>query len=313
MKLSIVTSLYGSEATVDAFHERMTRAADGVAAQAEFVYVNDGSPDRSLERVLALRDRDARIVVVDLARNFGHHPALMTGIEAATGDFIFLIDSDLEEPPELLPAFWTALREDARAGAGADSVYGVQVRRKGALAERLLGAIWYKLFCRLTSLPYPADSLTARLMTRRFADAVLLHKERALDLMGIFALTGYRQVAIPATKTSKGGSSYTLGKRVGIAATGLTSFTTAPLTVIAAIGCFITAIAAVAGLALLLLALAGAVDFSLAGFAIWSIWFLGGLLLAAIGTVGLYGGTILQETKARPRSIVRTVYRAEDF
>ena len=309
MKLSVVTSLYGSEATVDAFHERMAQAADGVAAQVEFVYVSDGSPDRSLERVLALRARDRRVVVVDLARNFGHHPALMTGIEAATGDFIFLIDSDLEEPPELLPEFWAALRDDA----GADAVYGVQVRRKGALAERLLGAIWYKLFCRLTSLPYPADSLTARLMTRRFADAVLLHKERALDLMGIFALTGYRQVAIPATKTSKGGSSYTLGRRIGIAATGLTSFTTAPLTIIAAIGCFITAVAAVAGLAFLLLALAGAIDLGLVGFAIWSIWFLGGLLLAAIGTVGLYAGTILQETKARPRSIVRTIHRAEDF
>lgn len=309
MNLSIVTSLYGSEATVDAFHERMAQAADGVAAQVEFVYVNDGSPDHSLERVLALRDRDARIVVVDLSRNFGHHPALMTGIEAASGDFIFMIDSDLEEPPELLPGFWAALRDDP----GADAVYGVQVRRKGALPERLLGAIWYKLFCRLTSLPYPADSLTARLMTRRFADAVLLHKERALDLMGIFALTGHRQVAIPAAKTSKGGSSYTLGRRIGIAATGLTSFTTAPLTIIAGAGCFITAISAAAGLALLLLAWGGGIDLSLAGFAIWSIWFVGGLLLAAVGTVGLYAGTILEETKARPRSIVRRIHRAEDF
>lgn len=307
MKLSVVTTLYGSEATVEEFHRRMSRAAQPVAREVEFVYVNDGSPDRSLERVLELRRRDPRISIVDLARNFGHHPALMTALEAASGDFIFLIDSDLEEAPELLPDFWQTLNDNPTA----DAVYGVQVRRKGGLSERLAGRLWYALFCRLTDLAYPADGLTARLMTRRFVDAVLLHKERDLDMMGIFALAGHEQISIPATKTSKGKTSYTAGRRLGIALTGLISFTTAPLTLILVLGLLIVLASLVAGAVWLLLACTGAAGFSLAGLALWSIWFVAGLLLTALGILALYTGRILKEAKARPRAIVRHFYEAE--
>ena len=302
--LSVVTTLYRSEATVEEFHRRMAASAEAVARPVEFVYVNDGSPDRSLERALELRRGDPRISIVDLARNFGHHPALMAGIEAATGDFVFLIDSDLEEAPELLPLFWQTLNEDPQA----DSVYGVQVRRKGGAAERLLGRLWYALFCRMADVPYPADSLTARLMTRRFADAVLLHKERDVDMMGIFALVGHGQIAVPADKGSKGRTSYTPGRRVKIALTGLTAFSTAPITIIAGAGLLLTLGSVAAGAALGLAIWCGALRFGTAGAVLWSVWLLGGLLLTAIGIVGLYAAKILQEAKARPRAIVRRVY-----
>lgn len=307
MKLSVVTTLYRSEATVQAFHERMALAARAVAADTEFVYVNDGSPDASLKRILEIRQGKPDIVVLDLARNFGHHPALMTGLEAASGDFIFLIDSDLEEPPELLAEFWQALAEHP----GADCAYGVQESRKGGLSERFIGAAWYAFFCRFADVPYPANSLTARLMTRRFVDSVLLHKERDLDMMGVFALAGYEQIAIPAPKGSKGATAYTAGKRLRIAATGLTSFTTAPLAFIGLLGGLITLAALGFGLLCALLAWRGDVRLGTAGFAAWSIWFIGGLLLSALGVLAAYLRTILQETKARPRVIVRRVYGAE--
>jgi putative glycosyltransferase len=304
----VVTTLYGSEATVEEFHRRMAQAAKPVARQVEFVYVNDGSPDRSLERVLKLRREDPRIAVIDLARNFGHHPALMTGLEAASGDFVFLIDSDLEEAPELLADFWRTLRDNPAA----DAVYGIQLRRKGGLWERLIGRLWYALFCRLADIPYPADSLTARLMTRRFVDAVLLHKERDLDMMGIFALAGHEQIPFPTTKASKGRSTYTAARRLGIALTGLTSVTTAPLALIAAAGFLMILASLLAGFAWLLLGLAGAARLSPLGFAIWSIWFVGGVLLTALGSLALYTGRILQEAKARPRAIVRRIYGTEE-
>lgn len=309
MKVSVVTTLYGSEATVEEFHGRTARAAERVASEVEFVYVNDGSPDRSLERVLDLRSRDSRISVIDLARNFGHHPALMTGLEAASGDFVFLIDSDLEEAPELLPEFWRTLGDNPAA----DAVYGIQLRRKGGLSERLAGWLWYSLFCRMTDLPYAADSLTARLMTRRFVDSVLLHKERELDMMGIFALAGYEQIPFAATKANKGKSAYTAVKRVKIALTGLTSFTSAPLTLIPVAGCLMITLSLVGGFLWLISGWGGAVRSGLGGFAVWSIWFVGGLLLTALGVLALYARTILRETKKRPRAIVRHVYRAEEF
>lgn len=308
MKLSVVTTLYRSESTVEEFHRRVAQATSEVPAEVEFVYVNDGSPDRSMACVLELKRLDPRIVVVDLARNFGHHPALMTGLALASGDFVFLIDSDLEEPPELLLEFWQALR----ANPCADAAYGVQMRRKGGLWERTVGAIWYSLFCRLTNVAYPRDSLTARLMTRRFVDAVLLHKERDLDLMGIFALAGYEQIAVPANKGSKGESAYTLGKRLAIAVTGLTAFTTAPLALIPAAGCAMILLSLAGGLVWLLSTWAGGESFSSGGFAIWSIWFVGGLLLTALGILALYARAILQETKARPSAIIRRIYRGEE-
>ena len=285
----------------------MASAASRTAAEVEFVYVNDGSPDRSLDRVLELRSLDPRIVVVDLARNFGHHPAIMTGLSLASGDRVFLIDSDLEEPPELLEEFADTLRNRP----GADAVYGVQLRRKGGLRERVAGKLWYALFCRMADVPYPADSLTARLMTRRFVDAVLLHQERDLDMMGIFALVGYEQIASPATKASKGDTSYTLAKRLNIAATGLTSFTTAPLALVPVAGCLLTISSIVAGLIWLAASPGDPGGSGIARFAAWSIWFVGGLLLTALGVVALYARAILQEAKARPRAIVRRIYGAE--
>ena len=284
----------------------MASVAARTALEVEFIYVNDGSPDASLDRVLELRNADPRIVVVDLARNFGHHPAIMTGLALASGDRVFLIDSDLEEPPELLEEFSDALRNLP----GADAVYGVQLRRKGGLRERMAGRLWYALFCRMADVPYPADSLTARLMTRRFVDAVLLHEERDLDMMGIFALVGYEQIAIPTRKASKGDTTYTLAKRLKIAVTGLTAFTTAPLALIPAAGCLLTLSSIVGGLIWLAADEGDPSGSGVVRFAAWSIWFVGGVLLTAVGILALYARAILQETKARPRAIVRRIYRA---
>ncbi len=308
MKLSVVTTLYRSEATLTEFHQRIAKAVAAIPLSAEFIYVNDGSPDASLERILELRRADPRIQIIDLARNFGHHPALVTGLEKASGDYVFVIDSDLEEAPELIADFWQVLA----ANPAADTVYGVQVRRKGGLSERVIGRLWYALFCRLAPVAYPADSLTARLMTRRFLDSVLLHRERDLDFMGLFALTGYEQIALPAAKAAKGTSSYTLGKRLKIAVTGLTAVTTAPLIMIVAIGGLTLFLSVAGGALLLLMHWTGMVRLGLAAFALWSIWFVGGALLAAMGILALYLGSVLQEVKGRPRAIIRQHFRGED-
>jgi putative glycosyltransferase len=123
--LSIVTSMYRSAGFLDEFHARAVAAATQVTGSFEFVFVNDGSPDGSLEVALDLRKRDPRVRVLDLSRNFGHHQALMTGLAHARGDLVFLIDSDLEEDPAWLLTFHEALRTSR-----ADVVYGVQEVRK---------------------------------------------------------------------------------------------------------------------------------------------------------------------------------------
>src|SRR5271167_816371 len=130
VKLSIVTTLYRSAGHIEEFYRRATKAAEAIADDIELVMVNDGSPDQSLDRALALHRADPRVVVVDLARNFGHHKAMMTGLAHASGDRVFLIDSDLEEEPELLIQFHERLMQ-----GDCDVVFGVQETRRGRWLE----------------------------------------------------------------------------------------------------------------------------------------------------------------------------------
>src|SRR3954454_18385417 len=151
MRLSIVTTLYRSEMSLREFHQRISVAAAPLG-DYEIVYVNDGSPDESLRLALELFHGDRHVRVIDLSRNFGHHKAMMTGLAHARGDFVFLIDSDLEEDPELLPAFAEVLRE-----ANAEVVYGVQQRRRGDFVERWSGWLFFKIFNALSEHAIPEN------------------------------------------------------------------------------------------------------------------------------------------------------------
>jgi putative glycosyltransferase len=141
-------------------------AAAAHTNDVEMVMVNDGSPDASLDLALALHRTDPRVVVIDLARNFGHHKAMMTGLAHASGDLVFLIDSDLEEEPEDLAAFHERL-----AKGDCDVVYGVQERRRGGFVERATGALFFTLAQALSDQQIPRNNLAARLMTREYVRA----------------------------------------------------------------------------------------------------------------------------------------------
>src|SRR2546422_9176768 len=155
MELSIVTTLYCSAPHVEEFSRRVCVAAEKITRDFEVILVNDGSPDRSLDVALSLALRDARVKVIDLSRNFGHHKAMMTGLAHARGELVFKIDCDLEEDPELLLDFHSAIKS-----SGADTVYGVQATRKGRWWERLSGLLFWKFFNILSSVQVPMNPLT---------------------------------------------------------------------------------------------------------------------------------------------------------
>ena len=189
MRLSIVTTLYRSARHLDEFHARVSAAAARVTPDYEIVLVNDGSPDDSLAVALKLLEHDDRVRIIDLARNFGHHKAMMTGLAEARGDLVFLIDSDLEEAPELLTEFAEAIQDGQ-----ADVVYGVQDRRRGGLVERLSGWLFFRLFNLLSEQQIPENLVTVRLMTRRYVSALVSHRERKMMIAGLWALTGFNQI-----------------------------------------------------------------------------------------------------------------------
>lgn len=304
MKLSVVATLYQSEGYVDEFCDRAAAAAAQVAGDDyEIVLVNDGSPDDSLARAVARSRRDGHVVVIDLSRNFGHHKAMMSGLEHARGELVFLIDSDLEEEPEWVVPFERQLGQD-----GCDVVFGVQERRKGGFLERWSGFLFYRLLRAATGLSIPDNIVVARLMTRRYVDALVSHREREVFAAGLWAITGFDQRPQVVRKHHKGGSSYTLRRKFSQLVDSVTSFSSAPLVGIFYVGLVISLMSGMYALYLavhwLFLATPPGGWTSL----ITSIWLLGGLSILFIGIVGIYVAKVFSEAKGRPNAIVRCVY-----
>ena len=304
MKLSIVTTMYRSAPYLREFYERVSGTAKKISDDYEIIFVNDGSPDDSLELVLSLYEEDDKIRVVDLSRNFGHHRAVMTGLSYATGDIVFLIDCDLEEDPENLETFYDKFRNESDC----DVVYGVQNRRKGNFISRLAARLFYKLLNTIMHENLDSDMVFSRLMSRRYVKSLLEHKERELFLVGLWHITGYKQLAVSIPTRYKGSSSYTTGRKVALALNGMISFSDKPLLYISYLGAFIFLISA--GFILYFILRKFIWGVSMLGWAslIVSIWFIGGMVMISIGVVGIYLSKVFIETKARPYSIVKKLY-----
>lgn len=302
MQLSIVSTLYKSEAHLAEFIERMVQAAKQITQDFELILVNDGSPDRSLEIALSARDEDDRIKIIDLSRNFGHHRAIMTGLRYTSGKSVFLIDSDLEEKPELLGEFYSRLASHPDV----DVFFGVQEKRKGGLVERIGGDIFYRFFNKLTHMNLPRSPLTIRAMSSRFVSALCTCEEKELFLAGLFELTGFRQEEIYVQKTSRLDTSYGFWKRLKLLVTAITSFSSFPLLVFFYIGNIISVGAISYALFLFIrkflnpsLVIEGWTSLMV------SVWFLGGVILISCGMIGLYLSRVYNEVKRRPNYIVR--------
>jgi putative glycosyltransferase len=307
MRLSIVTTLYRSAGSLAEFHQRISRAAAALTSSYEIILVNDGSPDESAQIALKLLDADPTVRIVDLSRNFGHHKAMMTGLSYARGDLVFLIDSDLEEDPELLASFEGTLQNQR-----AEVVYGVQESRKGGILERVTGWLYFKAFNLLSDHPIPENLLTVRLMTRRYVTALLSHRERETTIAGLWAITGFKQVAQVVRKHSKGATAYTPARKLAVLVNSITSFSDRPLVFIFYAGLAIGGASSLAAVYLVIRRLFFGVALPGWPSLIVSVWLLGGLMLIAIGIVGIYLSRVFIETKQRPYTIVSHVYERSE-
>jgi putative glycosyltransferase len=308
MKLSIVATLYQSAPYIEEFCRRAGAAARRlVDDNYEIILVNDGSPDNSLELAVALCEADPHVTVVDLSRNFGHHKAMMTGLAHARGERVFLIDSDLEEELEWLLEFAEQMEKER-----CDVVYGVQEARKGGMFERWSGQWFYRFFKVLTGLALPENVVTARLMTRRYVDALLCHDEREVFMAGLWHITGFDQRPHVVKKHSTSETTYTLRRKMSLLVNSVTSFSNAPLIGIFYIGVMLSALAGAYTTYLLIRWMF--FDRPLSGWTsvMASIWLLGGLVISFIGVVGIYLSKIFSETKRRPYTIVRQIYGKQE-
>ncbi len=297
--------MYRSADFVPEFYARMVAAAERVTSAFEIILVDDGSPDSSLASAIALADSDNRVRVVELSRNFGHHPAILAGLRHARGEYVFLIDIDLEEQPEWLGEFWRDLHQNP-----ADMIYGVQSHRSGTAMKRHTGALFYRLFNLASDISIPENGCTVRLMNRSYLNAVSSLTESDVFMMGLFSWTGFVQRPRPVVRKRRStASTYTPLRLVALSVNAITSFSSYPLTVIFAGGLVITLLSLAFACKLLVQKIMYP-DIILSGFTsiMVSLWLLGGTIISVLGVIGMYVGKIFAEAKSRPQYVVRRIH-----
>lgn len=301
MRISVVTTLYKSARTLREFHERMSRCVRQTTDDYEIVYVNDGSPDDSADIVRGLRQGDSRVGFLDLSRNFGHHKAMLTGLRHARGEYVFLIDCDLEEAPELFAVFWNRIRSDSDL----DVIYGVRDKRREAFLFRVFGSVFWKLFNRLAGTKLQSNPCTVRIMTRRFVNEMNRFTEQDFFFMGISEIVGFRQIPLIIEKGYRNDSSYSFSKRVSLAIGAISSFSSKPLEGIGVAGVGMGLVALGMFAVVLLKALLFKIPVSGWASLMTSLWIIGAAILSSLGIMGIYIAKLYTQSKLRPQVIVK--------
>lgn len=299
--VSIVVPCFNEEAVVRQTHGRLVGVLEKAGLPFEIIYVNDGSRDRTLEILDGLVDSDNRVRVLSFSRNFGHQLAVTAGIDYAAGDAVVLIDSDLQDPPELIPKMIQLWQE------GKDVVYGVRESRSGESQFKLLTAqAFYRLINQISDVPIPLDTGDFRLMDRRVVDVLKKMPERDRFVRGMVSWVGFKQCPLPYARAERaaGESKYPLRKMMLFAMDGLVSFSIVPLRIAMVVG-FITAGIAVLGIFYALFLRLFTENWEPGWTLLFiSIFFLAGMTLGCLGIVGEYVGRIYREIKRRPLYVI---------
>lgn len=306
MDLSIVIPCYNEEESLTELHRRVKAACESAdVGRYEIILVNDGSKDRTLDIMKELLARDPALVVVDLSRNHGHQLALTAGLAQSKGNYIFVLDADLQDPPELLEPML------ARARAGVDVVYGQRRRRQGETWFKLWSSrLFYQLLDWLSDVPIPRDVGDFRLMTRRVLDQFLAMPEQHRFVRGMISWVGFRQEAFPYNRDARyaGVTKYPLIKLITFAFDAISSFSIRPLRVSLLFALFGAFLAFLLGLYVIY---AYFTSRTISGWASLAciLTFFSSLQLICIGVIGEYIGRTYIQSKGRPLFIVREIYR----
>ena len=301
--ISVVVACYRDAGSVREMYRRLTGVLAQVTSSYEIIYVNDNSPDNAEELLAELAAQDPRLTVISHSRNFGSQMAFTSGMERSTGDAVILMDGDLQDPPEVIPAL---VREWL---TGYDVVYGVRERRReGRLMEAARKA-FYRIYRRLSYVEMPLDAGDFSILSRRVVEALLLMPERDRFLRGLRAWVGFRQTGVPYTRAERfaGESTNSFLDNIRWAKRGIFSFSYQPLDMISLLSFLATVLTGVA--IVLYIALYFIIPNAPRGFMtlLVAILFLGSLQLFCLSILAEYMGRIFEEVKRRPPFIVRSI------
>jgi glycosyltransferase involved in cell wall biosynthesis len=316
--LSVVVPVFNEEEVLPEFHRRLGAVLDALDLHSQVIYVNDGSTDGTLDLIRQLAGQDARVMLVDLSRNFGKEIALTAGLDHADADAVVVIDADLQDPPELIPELVGQWLD------GHDVVYAKRTSREGeSAAKKLTAFLFYRLIQKMSRVRIPEDTGDFRLLSRRAVHAVCQMREQHRFMKGLFAWIGFPQKAVPYRRAPRhaGATKWNYWKLWNFALEGITSFSCLPLKVATYVGLASAFGAFGYGVYIVLRTLV--LGNPVPGYPslLTAVMFLGGLQLLSIGVIGEYLARMFDESKQRPlyflkdglsRNAVRTAVRALD-
>ncbi len=302
-KISILIPAYNEQEVLEPLYQRLGKLAnDNKSYDFEFLFVNDGSRDKTLATIKDFAEQDERVSYVDLSRNFGKEIAMIAGLDHVTGDATVIIDADLQDPPELIPKmikYW----ED-----GYEDVYAKRNSRAGeSFIKKATSKLYYRILQKATHIPIQQDTGDFRLLDRVCVDALKQIRESQRYTKGMFSWIGYKKKEITYDRDPRaaGETGWSYLKLINFAIDGLTSFTIAPLRISSVLGILVSIVAFIYIVYLVIRTIAFGTD--LAGYPSMMavILFLGGVQLLSLGVIGEYIGRIFNETKQRPLYFVQ--------
>lgn len=305
--ISYIFPIYNESENISLLYETISSVVASLKKyHIELVFVNDGSKDNSIDLLLNLAKHDDRMVVVDFARNFGHQIAVTAGIDAASGDALIIMDSDMQDPPKV------SLELIKEWEAGNNVVYAQRRTRKDTPFKRLTAHIYYRMLHSLADINIPRNTGDFRLIDRRVADELQKYPEHNRFLRGMISHIGFTQKAVLFDRDERhaGETGYPLRKMIKFAADGIIGFSSAPLKLISRLGYIMASLSVIAILYALCIKLF-LPQYAVEGwtFIVISIFLVGGIQLTMLGVLGSYIGRIYTEVQGRPLYAVRSITR----
>jgi glycosyltransferase involved in cell wall biosynthesis len=302
-QIAVVLPVFNERELLPVMHHRLSSVLEQMRVTYEIVIVNDGSSDGSWNVILDLANRDPRTKAINLSRNFGHQLAITAGIEVSRAETVVVMDSDLQDPPEVIPLLYTKYLE------GFDVAYGQRRHREGeTLWKRTTAMAFYRLVRSMTNLDIPVDAGDFRLMSRRVVDDLRRFHEQHRFLRGLVTWVGYNQTPVlyDRERRRQGKTKFSTRKMIAFALDGITSMSIRPLRLASHAGLFLAMASLAAMIALIVYKVAGGRGL-VPGWTSLAVamLFIGGIQLLALGLLGEYIGRIHDEVKQRPMYLVR--------
>lgn len=304
IKYSLIIPVYNEEDSLDELYNRIFDVSKNFNGEYEIIFVNDGSQDKSIEVLKRLYANDKRIIIINLSRNFGHQVAITAGMDFASGEAVITMDSDLQDPPEVIPRLIEKWQE------GFEVVYGVRDERKGeSIFKKITAKIFYRILNKMSNIKIPLDTGDFRLMDKKVVDVLKEIREENRYMRGLTSWVGFSQIGIVYKRDARfaGRTKYPLGKMIKLALDAFVSFSGLPLKMATYIGFLISFLSFIYLFYILWLKIFTAELIQGWSSLITAVLFIGGIQLICLGIIGEYIGRINNEVKRRPLYVVRNI------